>query len=108
LKTNTILYGAISLVKFLGDNQIHAEAGIEETPEEGAIFEVYLKKAGSYEDAREFERDLLTTDAYGRAQPRHCLTAFMCCIRPTRFPASRSCTTSNSRSPAQKIWITRP
>lgn len=36
-------------------------------PEKGAEFEVYLKRAGSYENAREFERDYLTTNKYGRA-----------------------------------------
>lgn len=67
LKTNTILYGALTIAKFLGDNQEHTGAGIVETPEKGAEFEVYLKRAGSYEDARDVERDYLVTDRYGRA-----------------------------------------
>ena len=36
-----------------------------EQPEEGAEFQVYLASAGSYENARETERDLLITDSYG-------------------------------------------
>ena len=38
-----------------------------EKPEEGAVFEVYLTSAGSYENAKESERDILTTDADGFA-----------------------------------------
>ena len=67
---NKIDYGAFSIVKFLGDNQEHVGSGIVETPEQGAEFEVYLKRAGSYEAAREFERDYLTTNRYGRAKTR--------------------------------------
>jgi len=70
LKTNTVLYGALAIVKFLGDNMVHAGAGIIETPEEGAEFEIYLKSAGSYENARDVERDYLITDQYGRAQTK--------------------------------------
>ena len=39
-----------------------------ETPEEGAVFEVFLKSAGSYENAKETERDVLTCDENGFAQ----------------------------------------
>lgn len=62
-----ILYGAFGIVKFTGDNEVHEDAGIIETPEKGAEFEVYLKRAGAYENAREFECDYLTTNKYGRA-----------------------------------------
>ena len=41
-----------------------------ETPETGATFEVYLKSAGSYEDAKETERDVLTCDENGFAQTK--------------------------------------
>lgn len=41
-----------------------------EQPEEGAEFQVYLASAGSYENAKESERDLLTTDSYGFAQSK--------------------------------------
>ena len=36
-------------------------------PEDGAIFRVYLKSAGSYDAADETERDILTTDSTGKA-----------------------------------------
>ncbi len=65
LKLNIIRQGMYAIVKFLGDNEIHDDAGLIETPEEGAEFELYLKKAGSYGNAREFERDYLVTNPYG-------------------------------------------
>lgn len=46
-----------------GDTQI-------ETPEEGAVFAVYLKSAGSYETAKDTERDCLTCDENGFAQSK--------------------------------------
>ena len=41
-----------------------------ETPETGAVFEVYLKSTGSYEAAKETERDILTCDENGFAQTK--------------------------------------
>lgn len=41
--------------------------GIIEQPEEGAKFQIYLTSAGSYEKAREAERDILVTDSDGFA-----------------------------------------
>lgn len=41
-----------------------------EQPEEGAQFQIYLASAGSYENAKETERDLLTTDSYGFARSK--------------------------------------
>lgn len=41
-----------------------------EQPEEGAEFQVYLASAGSYENAKETERDLLITDPYGFARSK--------------------------------------
>ena len=41
-----------------------------EQPEEGAEFQVYLASAGSYENAKETERDLLITDSYGFARSK--------------------------------------
>lgn len=41
-----------------------------EQPEEGAEFQVYLASAGSYENAKESERDLLVTDSHGFAQSK--------------------------------------
>ena len=70
LKLNIIKQGVYAIVKFLGDNEIHDDAGLIETPEEGAEFELYLKKAGSYGNARAFERDYLVTNKYGYAKTK--------------------------------------
>ncbi len=70
LKLNSVRQGVYAIVKFLGDNEIHDDAGLIETPEEGAEFELYLKKAGSYGNAREFERDYLVTNKYGYAKTK--------------------------------------
>lgn len=70
LKLNIIRQGMYAIVKFLGDNEIHDDAGLIETPEEGAEFELYLKKAGSYGNARAFERDYLVTNRYGYAKTK--------------------------------------
>ena len=60
-----VIKGNISIIKHTdnGETQI-------ETPEEGAVFEVYLKAAGSYEAAKETERDTLTCDENGFAQSK--------------------------------------
>ena len=72
----TVIRGNIQLVKHTDDpdpdvsDEEHsddANAGMVEKPEEGAVFEVYLTSAGSYENAKESERDILTTDADGFA-----------------------------------------
>ena len=57
--------GNIAIIKHSdnGDTQI-------ETPEEGAVFAVYLKSAGSYEAAKDTERDYLTCDENGFAQSK--------------------------------------
>lgn len=70
LKLNIIRQGVYAIVKFLGDNEIHDDAGLIETPEEGAEFELYLKKAGSYGNVRAFERDYLVTNRYGYAKTK--------------------------------------
>lgn len=41
--------------------------GVIEQPEEGAQFQIYLTRAGSYDAAKESERDLLVTDTDGVA-----------------------------------------
>lgn len=58
-----IIYGGFHLIKHKdnGDTQI-------ETEEIGAEFEVYLKFAGSYENAKETERGYLITDEWGYAE----------------------------------------
>lgn len=60
-----VIKGNIAIIKHTddGDTQI-------ETPEEGAVFEVYLKSAGSFANAKESERDTLTCDENGFAQTK--------------------------------------
>ena len=63
--TEQVQKGNIAIIKHSdnGDTQI-------ETPEEGAIFAIYLKSAGSYEAAKDTERDYLTCDENGFAQSK--------------------------------------
>lgn len=42
-----------------------------EQPEQGAQFQVYLTSAGSYENAKETERDVLLTNEYGFGQSKN-------------------------------------
>ena len=62
--TEEIIKG-IALIKHT-DN---GETGIE-TPEAGAEFQIYLKSAGSYEAAKESERDVLVCDTNGFCQSK--------------------------------------
>lgn len=68
--TNEIKYGAQAIVKLLGDGTAAADPTRVETPEPGAEFCVYLQKAGSYDNARDIERDYLVTDANGYAMTK--------------------------------------
>lgn len=63
--TEQVIKGQIALIKHTdnGDTQL-------ETPEVGAEFAVYLKSAGSYDAAKESERDYLVCDENGFAQTR--------------------------------------
>ena len=61
----TPVKGKISIIKHSDDGT----TGIE-TPEVGAEFEVYLKSAGSYAEAKETERDYLVCDENGFAQTK--------------------------------------
>lgn len=88
--TETVIYGNIQLVKHTddldpdvpeGENTDDPNAGIIERPEAGAVFEVYLKAAGSYDAAKESERDLLTTDADGFASVNRFLMGIIRSIR---------------------------
>lgn len=63
--TEQVLKGRIALIKHCDDGETQIE-----TPEAGAEFEVYLKKSGSYGDAKEAERDFLTCDENGFAQTK--------------------------------------
>ena len=68
--TNEIKYGAQAIVKLLGDGTAAADPTRVETPEPDAEFRVYLQKAGSYDNARDIERDYLVTDANGYAMTK--------------------------------------
>ena len=63
--TEQVTKGNIAIIKHTdnGETQI-------ETPEGGAEFAVYLKAAGSYENAKSSERDYLTCDENGFAQTK--------------------------------------
>ena len=63
--TEQIIKGRIALIKHTdnGDTQL-------ETPEVGAEFEVYLKSAGSYDAAKDTERDLLVCDENSFAETK--------------------------------------
>lgn len=61
--TEDIIKGKISIIKHTDDGSTMIE-----TPEEGAVFEVFLKSAGTYENAKVTERDLLRCDEFGFAE----------------------------------------
>ena len=60
-----IIKGNIAIIKHTDDGETQIE-----TPETGATFEVYLKATGSYDAAKETERDILTCDENGFAQTK--------------------------------------
>ena len=60
-----IIKGKIAIIKHCDDGTTKIE-----TPEVGAEFEVYLKAAGSYENAEETERDILICDENGFAESK--------------------------------------
>ena len=63
--TENIVKGKIAIIKHTDDGSTKIE-----TPEKGAEFQVYLKSSGSYEKAKESERDTLVCDEYGFAQTK--------------------------------------
>ena len=63
--TEQIIKGDIAIIKHTDDGETQIE-----TPEEGAEFLVYLEAAGSYENAKESERDVLICDENGFAQSK--------------------------------------
>lgn len=69
-KSNEIMTGAQAIVKILGSGDHNPDPDRVEIPEPGAEFEVYLKRAGSYENARDIERDYLVTDENGYARTK--------------------------------------
>ena len=60
-----VIKGNISIIKHTDDGETQIE-----TPETGATFEVFLKSAGSYDKAKDTERDILTCDENGFAQTK--------------------------------------
>lgn len=60
-----IIKGKVAIIKHCDDGSTKIE-----TPEKGAEFEVYLKAAGSYENAKETERDILVCDGNGFAESK--------------------------------------
>ena len=60
-----IIKGKIAIIKHCDDGTTKIE-----TPEVGAEFEVYLKAAGNYENAKETERDILVCDEHGFAETK--------------------------------------
>ena len=61
--TEQVIKGNIALIKHTDDGETQIE-----TPEAGAKFEVFLKSAGSYDAAKDTERDYLVCDENGYAQ----------------------------------------
>ena len=60
-----VIKGKIAIIKHTDDGSTKIE-----TPEVGAEFEVYLKAAGSYENAKKTERDILVCDENGFAEAK--------------------------------------
>ena len=63
--TEQIIKGKIALIKHTDDGETQLE-----TPEVGAEFEVFLKSSGSYDAAKDSERDYLTCDENGFAETK--------------------------------------
>lgn len=61
----TVQKGKIAVIKHCDDGETQIE-----TPETGAEFEVFLKSSGSYEAAKESERDYLVCDENGFAETK--------------------------------------
>ena len=55
-----VIKGRVAVLKHSDDGS----TGVE-TPEQGAEFQLFLRDAGSYENAEETERDILICDEYG-------------------------------------------
>lgn len=63
--TEQVLKGKISIIKHTDDGSTQIE-----TPEEGAEFQIYLKSAGSYDNAKDSERDIMVCDENGYAETK--------------------------------------
>lgn len=60
-----VVKGNISIIKHSDDGSTKIE-----TPEKGAEFQIYVKSAGSYDKAKDTERDTLVCDADGYAKSK--------------------------------------
>ena len=60
-----VLKGRVAFIKHTDDGSTQIE-----TPEEGAEFQMFLRSAGSYEAAKETERDILICDEFGYAESK--------------------------------------
>ena len=63
--TEQVIKGNIAIIKHTDNGETQLE-----TPETGATFEVFRKAAGSFDAAKETERDILTCDENGFAQTK--------------------------------------
>ena len=63
--TEQVIKGNIAIIKHTDNGETQTE-----TPETGATFEVFCKAAGSFDAAKETERDILTCDENGFAQTK--------------------------------------
>ena len=64
--TEQVQKGKIAIIKHTDDGETKIE-----TPEEGAVFAIYLKSSGSFDAAKETERDYLICDENGFAQSKN-------------------------------------
>lgn len=60
-----VIKGKIAIIKHTDDGETQIE-----TPETGAEFEVFLKTSGSYDAAKDSERDIITCDENGFAETK--------------------------------------
>lgn len=63
--TEQVQKGNIAIIKHTDDGETKIE-----TPEEGSVFAIYLKSSGSFDAAKDTERDYLTCDENGFAQSK--------------------------------------
>lgn len=63
--TEQVKKGKVSIIKHTDDGSTQIE-----TPEEGAEFQIYLKSAGGYDNAKDSERDIMVCDENGYAETK--------------------------------------
>lgn len=60
-----VIKGKVAIIKHTDNGETQLE-----TPESGAVFQIYLKKSGSFDKAEKTERDTLTCDENGFAESK--------------------------------------